>query len=149
MNPVSYFEIPVSDMDRAVAFYAAVFGYACERMHFDGQEMALLPHADGAGGISGALVQGPRHVPGKVGTRVYLNVVDLPLTLFRATQAGVAVLRAETEVGSFGSVADIEDSEGNRIALYSSLPSVHDEDLSDLGGGLFGGGGGRMRCTCC
>jgi predicted enzyme related to lactoylglutathione lyase len=150
MNPVSYFEIPVLDIDRAIGFYAAVFGYACERMQVPGKDMALLPHIDGARGISGALVRGERYVPGMKGPRIYLNVIDLPLTLFRAAQAGGEVVHPETEVGTFGTVAAIRDSEGNRIALYSAL-AVQAMDDADAVSSFLGGGGGRLRlrCDCC
>ncbi|WP_222863956.1 VOC family protein [Pigmentiphaga aceris] len=148
MNPVSYFEIPVLDMARAMDFYATVFGQTCERVRIPGKDMALLPHADGSPGISGALVQGDRYVPGQAGARIYMNVADIPLTLFRAAQQGGAVRREETAVGEYGCVAEIEDCEGNRIGLFSSAP-VSDEDYP--GGGFLGGGGGRLRlrCLCC
>ena len=150
MNPVSYFEIPVLDMARAIDFYAAVLGQTCERVQIPGKDMALLPHADGAPGISGALVQGERYVPGNAGARIYMNVVDIPLTLFRAAQSGGAVRRHESAVGDFGCVAEIEDCEGNRIGLYSPAPASG-EDYAETGGGFLGGGGGRLRarCFCC
>ena len=40
-NPVCYFEIPVTDLERAVAFYTAVFGYQLERVEVDENEMAI------------------------------------------------------------------------------------------------------------
>jgi uncharacterized protein len=43
-NPVSYFEIPVNDIGRAVAFYTAVFDYDFERVEIDGNDMALFHH---------------------------------------------------------------------------------------------------------
>ncbi|WP_425291280.1 VOC family protein [Cohaesibacter gelatinilyticus] len=51
-NPVFYFEIPVIDMDRAVAFYESVFGFNLKRKVVDGYEMALFPRADGKAGAS-------------------------------------------------------------------------------------------------
>jgi len=42
-NPVRYFEIPVSDLDRAVRFYTSVFAHDFERSQIDGYEMALFP----------------------------------------------------------------------------------------------------------
>lgn len=46
-NPVTYFEIPVQDMDRAVRFYSAVFAFTLERQTIDGYEIALFPSAPG------------------------------------------------------------------------------------------------------
>lgn len=54
-NPVCYFEIPVNDIERAIAFYNAVFDYQFERADIDGNEMALFPAFDKGSGITGAL----------------------------------------------------------------------------------------------
>jgi predicted enzyme related to lactoylglutathione lyase len=40
-NPVCYSEIPVIDLERAIAFYTAVFGYQLERFVVYGDEMAM------------------------------------------------------------------------------------------------------------
>lgn len=148
MNPVSYFEIPALDIDRAVDFYTAVFGFAFERLRVDGKDMALFPNADGASGASGALVKGEGYLPGLAGARLYLSVVDIQLTLFRAAQAGGAVIKPEQAIGAFGFVADIVDSEGNGIALYSPVASVTEDDA---GKGFLGCAKGKMRmvCNCC
>ena len=54
-NPVFHFEIPVTDMDRAVRFYEAVFQFPMRREQVDGYDMAFFPHGDGQPGASGAL----------------------------------------------------------------------------------------------
>lgn len=58
-NPFGYVEIPVTDLDRAIAFYTAVFEYTFERVTLDGYEMALFPYGESAAGASGALGSGP------------------------------------------------------------------------------------------
>ncbi|WP_448658534.1 VOC family protein [Sphingomonas sp. CJ99] len=120
MNPVGYFELPVSDMDRAVAFYTRVLGTDFERATIDGYPMALFPAANGAAGASGALVKGEVYVPGKAGPILYFSVDDLDATLARATAAGAAILYPPKDLGELGRVAEIEDSEGNRIALHQA-----------------------------
>lgn len=119
MNPVSYFEIPVKDLDRAVAFYGAVFGCAFERACVDGNDMAFFPHDEKRPGASGALAKGDSYLPGKSGARLYFQVQDLQGTLLRAVQAGGRELYPETLVGPFGAVAEIEDTEGNCIGLHA------------------------------
>lgn len=116
-NPVGYFEIPVVDMDRAIRFYSAVFGFDFERETIDGYEMALLPFHEGATGATGALAKGDVYVPSKTGVIVYFAVADIDTTLVRAVAAGGAVLYPKKAIGPAGFVAEIEDSEGNRIAL--------------------------------
>lgn len=41
-NPAVYFEIPVSDLDRPVRFYGALFGYQFQRESIDHNELALF-----------------------------------------------------------------------------------------------------------
>lgn len=124
MNFVSYFEIPVANLDRAIRFYEAVFGYTLERTHVDGNSMAFFPYAESLPGASGALAQGKSYVPGKSGARIYFDVADIQATLKKAVAAGGAVLYPETTVGAFGSVAEVEDSEGNCIGLHTALDAL-------------------------
>ena len=118
-NPVCYFEIPVTDLERAIAFYSAVFDYQFERVKIDGNEMALFPAFDKASGITGALAKGGSYVPGKQGSRIYFSVVSIDETLHKVKLTGQKILYPETLVGAYGSVAEFEDSEGNCIALHS------------------------------
>ncbi|MBS0659166.1 MAG: VOC family protein [Verrucomicrobia bacterium] len=117
-NPVFYVEIPVDDLDRAVAFYASVFAFELERQSIDGNEMALFPFEAGTEGATGALAKGESYKPAKDGARVYFSTTDLDATLARAVAAGGQILYPKTDVGAYGFVAEIEDSEGNRIALH-------------------------------
>lgn len=119
INPVSYFEIPVSNMDRAVKFYEAVFSVSLERTIIDGHEMALFPFNEDGSGISGALAEGDSYVPSPSGLRIYFSVENIDETLSRAVAAGGKVAYPKTAVGSFW-VAEFRDSEGNQIALSST-----------------------------
>lgn len=123
-NPVSYIEIPVHDLDRATAFYSAVFGFELERATIDGYEMALFPHADGRPGASGALVMGDVYEPSKAGAIVYLSIADIDRAMALATEHGAQVLYPKKDIGDHGVVAEIEDSEGNRIALHQSVAGI-------------------------
>ena len=116
-NPVVHFEIPVTDMDRAVAFYEAVFGYRLTRQEVDGYDMAFFARADRAAGASGALARGDVYRPSKEGVIVYFDVPDIDAVLQKAKARGTRILYAKKDIGAAGFVAEIEDSEGNRIAL--------------------------------
>lgn len=121
MNPVSYFEIPVRNMARAIGFYRAVFGVEFEHAQVDGNEMAFFPWSDDARGASGALAQGDSYVPGRSGVRIYFSVPDIHAALSRAVNAGGVLLYPVTAVGSFGVVAEVEDLDGNCIALRAAM----------------------------
>jgi predicted enzyme related to lactoylglutathione lyase len=111
---VFYFEIPVTDMDRALTFYTAVFQCDFERINVDGYDMALFPQSEGA---SGALAKGDVYVPAKTGPIVYFSVDNIDAVMQRATTAGGSMLYAKKDIGENSFIAEFEDTEGNRIAL--------------------------------
>ena len=121
-NPVFHFEIPVTDMDRAVAFYEDVFGYALTRENVDGYDMAFFPRAADRPGASGALAKGDVYRPSHDGPVIYFDVADIDAVVARATGRGARVLYPKKDIGEAGFVAEIEDSEGNRIALSQVKP---------------------------
>lgn len=121
MNIAIHFEIPVRDLGRAIRFYERVFELALERASIDGNEMALFPLNEAAPGCSGALVKGESYVPSLDGTRIYLRVDDIALTLSRALAAGAEVLYPVTRVSETIRVAEFKDCEGNRIALQEMV----------------------------
>ena len=117
INPVVHFEIPVADMDRAVRFYEVVFAVTLERRTVDGYDMAFFPRADGRPGASGALAKGDVYRPTRDGAILYFDVRDIDAVIARAEAAGGAMLYPKKDIGGAGFVAEIADSEGNRIAL--------------------------------
>ena len=123
-NPVGYFEIPVADMGRAVAFYERVFLFELDPQEVDGYRMALFPEQPGKPGATGALAEGDVYVPGKAGPVLYFPVDSIDATLERALSAGAEILYAKKSLGELGFVAEIEDSEGNRIALHEAANPV-------------------------
>jgi uncharacterized protein len=120
-NPVVYFEIPVTDIDRAMKFYTVVFNFTFKREVIDKNEMALFPFTEENPGISGALAKGEIYKPTKDGIVIYFNTENIDRTLKLATQNGAQILYSKTSNGDLGFVAEFEDSEGNRIALHQPI----------------------------
>lgn len=118
-NPVVYFEIPVNDIDRAMKFYSAVFNFDFDKESIDGYDMALFPFTHENPGISGALAKGDVYKPTKDGIVIYFKTENVDETLKLATANGGQILYPKTDNG-LGLVAELEDTEGNRIALYQS-----------------------------
>ena len=118
-NPVVYFEIPVIDIDRATKFYSTVFNFKFDTAIIDNNEMALFPFTQEDSGISGALAMGEIYKPTKDGVLIYFNTVNIDETLRLANANGGQILYPKTDNG-IGHVAEFEDTEGNRIALYQS-----------------------------
>ncbi len=118
-NPVVYFEIPVIDIDRATKFYSTVFNFKFDTTIIDNNKMALFPFTEEKSGISGALAMGEIYKPTKDGVLIYFNTVNIDETLRLANANGGQILYPKTDNG-IGLVAEFEDTEGNRIALYQS-----------------------------
>ncbi|MBY0114060.1 MAG: VOC family protein [Phycisphaerales bacterium] len=116
-RPVVYFEIPATDLDRAIEFYGSLFEVTIERTTIDGHPMGLLPEVEEGLGISGAIATGDSYRPSLDGTRIYFKVADLRATLARAIRLGAHELYPVTEVAPGTLVAEFQDPEGNRIAL--------------------------------
>jgi uncharacterized protein len=117
-NPAVYFEIPVTDMSRAMRFYKAVFAVDFTMENIDNNEMALFPFTETGTGITGALAKGEIYKPSKTGTLIYLHTADIEKTLSAVLQNGGKTLYSKTSIGNTGFVAELEDSEGNRIAMF-------------------------------
>lgn len=110
-------DIPVVDMARASAFYAAVTGGDVAPMPGSEPSVALLMSPDKQGGVSADLYTGG--TPSKEGATVYLNTWgDIDGALERVETAGGTILQEKQFMGDMvGWIAFIEDTEGNRIGL--------------------------------
>ena len=118
MNPVVYFEIPALDLDRACDFYSKVFDTSLTQDAVDGYQMAFFETSDESFGASGALVVGDVYRPSHQGCFLYFGVESIDETVARALEHGGSVLYPKKSNGDLGFVAEIEDTEGNRIALH-------------------------------
>jgi hypothetical protein len=117
-NFVVHFEIPVLDLDRAMDFYSRVFETTLSREEIDGYQMAMFPVEDDGFGTSGALVQGDVYIPSIEGCFLYFGVTNIDETIERAKASGGSVMYPKKSNGELGWVAEIGDTEGNRIALH-------------------------------
>lgn len=119
-NPVVHVEIPVHDLERAMAFYQHVFQIEFgEIADLHGSRMAHFPFTKGLDGASVALAQGDAYKPSQAGAIVYFAVDAMPSALARASKAGAHLLFPATRLDDGSTVAEISDSEGNRIALQA------------------------------
>ena len=112
----AYFEIPVVDMDRAINFYQPLLKIELVRGSIHDYEMAFFPYEHDGVGISGALAKGDVYKPSIDGVFLYLQIEDIDATIRKAVILGSEVLLDKTEAESCF-VAEIKDSEGNRICL--------------------------------
>ncbi len=124
-NPVGWFEIYVQDMERACAFYEAVFGGALTPMNnpdpagFAGMEMRTFPSSFESYGAAGALVKMPGFPSGGNSVLVYFSCDDCSVEEGRAAAAGGSVFKAKSSIGENGFISLLIDTEGNMIGLHS------------------------------
>lgn len=119
MNPVNWFEIPVSDLDRAKTFYETVLGLELSLYEMGPLQMAWFPMNEGIPGATGSLVKGEGYVPSLTGTVVYFTVNDLDAALKRVAASGGEILIPKMGIGEYGFISHFRDSEGNRVALHT------------------------------
>ena len=116
-NRFVWCDIPVDDLDRAIAFYEGVMGISCHRESFGDIAFAVLDHHDGNGGC---LVP-RREGQGRSGILIYLNVDGrIRDAVKRVAELGGKVTQDVHAIGPHGCRALIEDSEGNAMALHST-----------------------------
>lgn len=115
----AWFEIPARDFDRAVRFYESLLGATLVRDDMGSMLVAVFPHEKPA--PTGAVVKAEGYEPSAAGTVVYLNVADIRPVLARVEKAGGSVLLPLTELpGGMGVFAQMRDTEGNRVGVFSA-----------------------------
>jgi len=119
MQFINWFEIPVHDLSRSVAFFNHVYGIEMETMENGEYAMALFPVETGVGG---ALVMGQGSTPSETGVLIYLNASDdMTIMLGRIAEAGGRIIMEKTLINAdAGFFALFIDTEGNRLALHSN-----------------------------
>lgn len=130
---IIWFEIPVENLDRAVKFYSAMLNIPIKKQMLLDKEYGVFKKEDT--GINGALVRKDNVKPG-MGTILffYVNVLSdaiqaalanggktiTPKTLIKQVDKDgnrtIAQNLIDNQVGYF---AELVDSEGNHVSLYS------------------------------
>jgi len=127
-NIVGWFEIPVTNMERAIKFYENLFGVQLHRESIGGLDMAWFPGDMEGPGASGSLVYKPdTFKPSSEGTLVYFNSQygDVSRELAKVKDLGGKVVTPKTLItDDIGYYAICTDTEGNRIALHSQKQLV-------------------------
>jgi predicted enzyme related to lactoylglutathione lyase len=118
-NTINWFEIPTTDLDRAIGFYGTVLATPLKRELFDGTgtEMAVFEGEQDA--VRGALITDERRKPTADGAIVYLHARDMDASLGRVAKAGGSVVMPKTDIGAPGFIALMRDTEGNVVGLHT------------------------------
>ena len=119
-NAISWFEIPATNYERAKTFYATMLGVEITDMHMPDVKYGMFPYGNDNNGVGGGIVEMKGATPSADGVTIYLNGGDdLSVPLARVEAAGGKVLMPKTDIGENGFMAQLIDTEGNRVALHS------------------------------
>jgi uncharacterized protein len=125
-NPVGWFEIYVSDMNRARAFYETVLNIQMQPLPAPegmegGFEMLMFPSdmENSLPGCGGTLCKMEGFTPGSGGTLIYFYSEDCEIEATRVEAAGGQVFKPKFSIAPYGFIALFIDTEGNMIGLHS------------------------------
>ena len=109
---ITHIDIPVSDFEKAKAFYSRLFGWEiAEVPGFEGYPMWQAPNKISGGGLA------PRDED-FTQPRSYVEVDSIDDTVAAARDAGATVLMDKSEISPTSWWAVIADPDGNAIGLY-------------------------------
>lgn len=116
---ISMFEIPATDISRAINFYQALLDIKIEKMDVEGMQMGILPYEGQM--VTGVIIQADGYKPSADGVTMYLNAGEnLQVVLDRVEKNGGQIILPKTaHADESGFFAIFLDSEGNKMALNS------------------------------
>jgi predicted enzyme related to lactoylglutathione lyase len=130
---ICWFEIPVTEIDRAIEFYSSILSVKIEKRIMNDKFYGFFDKQTHL--IGGCLAPKENYSPGN-GTLMFFYVIDLsqvlintvalngkivsPKTLLKQTNSsGNTIISNNLIDENIGYFAEIVDSEGNHIGLYS------------------------------
>jgi uncharacterized protein len=118
-NPVGWFDINVSNLERAKKFYETVFNLQLFDAPTEWGKQSFFPFNHEIQNISGALVEKADFSASSNNTVVYFETEDCTTEEKRIEQAGGKVMQPKMNIGEFGFISIFIDSEGNTVGLHS------------------------------
>ncbi|QRQ63676.1 MULTISPECIES: VOC family protein [Sphingobacterium] len=123
-NIITWFEIPVTDIDRAKKFYETILDIEMVQRADGNDQAVFFPFNPSiiqatSGRVTGVLSKSERNSPSGNGTVVYINASpDIQKVLDKVEKAGGKIIAPKTQIPA-GYIAIIIDSEGNKIGLHA------------------------------
>lgn len=120
-NYISIFEIPATDIKRAINFYESILKINIEKMEMPEMkmEMGIFPYENQA--VTGVIMKAEGYQPSSNGVTIYINGGnDLQIILEKVETNGGQIMVPKTpHADESGYFALFLDSEGNKIGLHS------------------------------
>ena len=117
MNHIVWADIPVVDLNRAINFYRAVLNCEIEQQEQDGKKIGVIPNW-------ATLVVAETEISENSGILIYISVEKrIRDAVKRVDEHGGKVMQRIHTIAPYGFRAIVLDSEGNRLALHSTVDS--------------------------
>jgi len=116
---ISLFEIPATDITRAINFYQAILDINIDKIEMPGMEMGIFPYGEQL--VTGVIMKGEGYTPSTDGITIYLNGGDnLQTILDKVEENGGKIITPKTaHADESGFFALFLDTEGNKLGLNS------------------------------
>ncbi len=116
---ISIFEIPATDVSRAINFYQVILDIKIEKMEMPEMEMGIFPYEGQM--VTGVIISAEGYEPSANGVTIYLNGGDnLQIILDKVEKnGGKIIVPKSSHADESGFYALFLDSEGNKIGLHS------------------------------
>lgn len=116
---ISMFEIPATDISRAINFYETLLDIKIEKMDVEDMQMGILPYEGQI--LTGVIIKAEGYEPSANGVTIYLNAgKNLQLLLDKVeSNSGKILVPKTAHADESGYFAMFLDSEGNKLALNS------------------------------
>ncbi|MFD2671503.1 VOC family protein [Marinicrinis sediminis] len=116
---VPIFEIPATEISRAIEFYQSILDIKIEKMEFPEIQMGLFPTEGQM--TFGVIMQSEGYTPSANGVTIYLDGGDdLQVILDKVEKQGGKIVMPKTpHADESGYFALFIDTEGNRLGLHS------------------------------
>lgn len=123
-NIITWFEIPVSDIDRAKKFYETILDIEMIKSADGDSESVFFPYNPNviqatSGRVTGVLSKSERNSPSSQGTIIYINASpSIQTVLDRVVKEGGKIIAPKMQIPP-GFIAIIMDTEGNKVGLHA------------------------------
>lgn len=116
---ISLFEIPATDISRAINFYQSILDVNIEKMEMPGMEMGIFPYENQT--VTGVIMKGEDFKPSVDGVTIYLNGGDNLQTILDKVEVngGKIIVPKTAHADESGFFALFLDTEGNKLGLNS------------------------------
>lgn len=120
-NPIGWFEIYADDLPRAKKFYETVFQTKLEKLGTPDSnlEMWAFPGSNDAPGATGTICKMKDFEARRGSVLVYFSCADCGVEEKRVVEAGGKIQRPKMNIGQYGFISLVFDTEGNMIGLHS------------------------------